>query len=237
MTDKSTDILALLDRAIEKLAVEVSATPPQNLVPGDRVLIPGRLPGPNPQESSPIPGIPGLIQKKEDSTRDPPASAAPDALETPFSPNTPMFSPGTPGRPGIILFFNGLQDAAPGSDRVLPGIKELNLYHPPGDVPPERWFQFIDDSRSFVDSGWAVKAIALGWDPLELFGCDADRPFARIDRLGLVWFLNGCTLVALTAASATYETRRTGARLTLWRKSAANRVMPWELPQHPLGSR
>jgi hypothetical protein len=65
-----------------------------------------------------------------------------------------------------------------------------------------------------------------------LFGCDRDRPFARIDRAGLVWLLNGDRLIALTADSATIETR-TGARHTYRRKpSDPARVLPWGYGGH-----
>jgi hypothetical protein len=37
--------------------------------------------------------------------------------------------------------------------------------------------------------------------------CDAERPFARIDRMGLNWLLNGDRLLALTAGSAVIETK------------------------------
>jgi hypothetical protein len=42
--------------------------------------------------------------------------------------------------------------------------------------------------------GWAEKAAALGCGPLDLFGCDGERPFARIDHAGLLWLLNGTRL-------------------------------------------
>jgi hypothetical protein len=37
--------------------------------------------------------------------------------------------------------------------------------------------------------------------------CDAECPFSRIDRMGLIWLLNGDRLLALTVDSA----RRTPA--------------------------
>jgi hypothetical protein len=73
--------------------------------------------------------------------------------------------------------------------------------------------------------------LALGWGPHDLFGRDRDRPFARIDRAGLLWLLNGDKLVALTADTATIETR-TGARQTYRRKpSEPGRVFDIAPPQ------
>jgi hypothetical protein len=101
---------------------------------------------------------------------------------------------------------------------------------PPGDVPPKRWVQFIDDCGRFLDSGWASRLEALGWGPLDLFGCDRERPFARIDRAGLLWLINGGKLVALTAETATIETP-TGHRQTCQRKPVeiGSVVLAWDL--------
>jgi hypothetical protein len=108
------------------------------------------------------------------------------------------------------------------------GFARLHSDRPAGDVPPKRWQRFVDDVGIFLDR-WAAYAAALGWGPYDLFGCDRDRPFARIDRAGLLWLLNGDKLVALTENTATIE-RRTGARQT-WRRepSAPGRVLAWEL--------
>jgi hypothetical protein len=66
-----------------------------------------------------------------------------------------------------------------------------------------------------------------------LFGCDRDRPYARIDRAGLLLLLDGDRLVALTANTATIETRA-GARQTYSRKPAEpGRVLAWELATMP----
>lgn len=85
-------------------------------------------------------------------------------------------------------------------------LARLDLKRPPCDMSFKRWLQFIDDCGRFIDEGWAARAEELGWGPLELFGCDRVKPFARIDRAGLLWFLNGGKLVGLTAATATIET-------------------------------
>jgi hypothetical protein len=68
-------------------------------------------------------------------------------------------------------------------------------------------------SGPLLDSPFCAVAAALSWGPVDLFGCERDRPFARIDRAGLPWLLNGDRLVALTENVATIETR-TGARQT-----------------------
>jgi hypothetical protein len=82
----------------------------------------------------------------------------------------------------------------------------LDAELPPEGIPPARWRQFIDDAGRVWDQ-WAAKAKALGWSPLELFGCDRHRPLARIDNTGLVWLLKGRRLLELTAETATIENR------------------------------
>jgi hypothetical protein len=97
-------------------------------------------------------------------------------------------------------------------------------------VPPRRWVQFLDDAGRFLDGGWAQRARALGWRALDIFGVDRHRPFARIDRLGLIWLIDGGKLAALTADTATIE-RASGARLTYRRMvvEPGHVVLAWEL--------
>jgi hypothetical protein len=108
------------------------------------------------------------------------------------------------------------------------GFARLDPNCPPGDVPPRRWQRFVDDVGIFLDD-WAANATALGWGPHDLFGCDHGRPFARIDRAGLLWLLNGNKLLALSENTATVE-MRTGKRQT-WRCKSAQpgRVLAWEI--------
>lgn len=111
------------------------------------------------------------------------------------------------------------------------GFARLDPNRPPGGVSTRRWLQFVDDVGRFLDHGWAPQAVALGWGPYDLFGADRERPFARIDRAGLIWLLNGDRLLALTESTATIE-KPTGMRHTYRRKPAEPcRVLPWEMAQ------
>jgi hypothetical protein len=107
----------------------------------------------------------------------------------------------------------------------------LDPDRPPSDVPLRRWQRFIDDVRLFLDGPFCAVASPLGWTSFDPFCCDCDRPFARIDRCGLVWLIDGDRLVMLAENTATIETR-TGARQTWRRKPGApGRVLAWELVQ------
>jgi hypothetical protein len=89
------------------------------------------------------------------------------------------------------------------------------------------WQTFIDDFGRFLDGGWTERAASFDWGPLDLFGCDRERPFARIDHAGLLWLVNGDRLLELTESTATIETR-TGARQSWRRKpSLPGRVLAW----------
>jgi hypothetical protein len=110
------------------------------------------------------------------------------------------------------------------------GFARLEPNRPPGDVPLRRWQTFVDDIGLFLDGGWAATASALGWGPGELFGCDRYRPFARLDSAGLLWLLNGDTLVALSSEIAVIE-RVTGARQTYRRRPTRDGEvsLAWEM--------
>jgi hypothetical protein len=109
-------------------------------------------------------------------------------------------------------------------------LARLNPARPPCNIPPARWLQFIDDCGRFLDGGWATRAAVLGWGPLDLFGCDRERPFARVDHLGLLWLLNGGAVVELHRDQAILEAE-CGARQRYWRRpvEVGRVVLAWEL--------
>jgi hypothetical protein len=90
--------------------------------------------------------------------------------------------------------------------------------------------QFIYDCGRFLDQGWAPKAAALGWGPLDLFGCNRERPFVRVDHKGLLWLLNGGTVVEVHHDRATIQTQG-GAQQTYRRRpvEVGRVVLAWEL--------
>ena len=109
-------------------------------------------------------------------------------------------------------------------------LARLDPNKPPRDVPPRRWLSFVDDCGCFLDGGWAARAAAFGWGPLDLFGCDRVRPFARVDHLGLLWLLNGASVVELHRDRAILETQR-GTRQCYRRRpvEVGRVVLAWEL--------
>jgi hypothetical protein len=107
-------------------------------------------------------------------------------------------------------------------------LARLDPASPPGDVPPKRWVQFIDDCGHFIDSGWAERAAELGWTPFDLFGCDRFKPFARVDRCGLLWLLDRGQLRILTADTAVIN-KANGASTTFYKgPHEPDQVLAWE---------
>jgi hypothetical protein len=109
------------------------------------------------------------------------------------------------------------------------GFARLDSARPPYDVPQRRWLRFIDDCGRFLGDGWAARAAALGWGAADLFGCDRHRPWARIDRAGLLWLMAGRRLVALTADSATIETATGGWQTYRRVHNGSGQVLAWSL--------
>jgi hypothetical protein len=110
------------------------------------------------------------------------------------------------------------------------GFARLDPSKPPPDVPAKRWLRFIDDCGHFLDAGWADKASAFGWGPLDLFGCDRERPFARVDHLGLLWLLKGGTIIELNRDRAILQTESGAAQTYRRRPVEVGRVvLAWEL--------
>jgi hypothetical protein len=110
------------------------------------------------------------------------------------------------------------------------GFARCDPARPPSDVPPKRWVQFIDDCGRFLDSGWDCRAEELGWGPLDLFGCDRERPFARVDHLGLLWLVRGGRILELHRDRAILKT--IGGALQSYRRrpvEVGRVVVAWEL--------
>jgi hypothetical protein len=88
-------------------------------------------------------------------------------------------------------------------------------------VPAGRWCQFIDDCGRLLGAGLIEEAARLGWTAHDLFGCDGEKPFGRVDQMGLVWFVKGGRVVSISMSAAVIEASTTGARQTFRRKVGA----------------
>jgi hypothetical protein len=109
-------------------------------------------------------------------------------------------------------------------------VSQLEVERPPKGVPQACWQKFVANAARFLAGPFAEQAVVLGWSGPDLFGCDRDRPFARIDQLGLLWLLDNGRLMALTANTATIKTSN-GSILTYRRGlgKESSKALAWEL--------
>ena len=108
------------------------------------------------------------------------------------------------------------------------GVGCLDHHRPLADVPRHRWRQFVDDCTNFVSSSWAERASALGWDDVSLFGCRRNHPLSYLNSAGLLWALNGCTLIELHRDWAVIDVPVNKAQRTFYRRRVeAGITLPW----------
>jgi hypothetical protein len=68
----------------------------------------------------------------------------------------------------------------------------------------QAWRQAVSDALSLANEGWASRALALGWSPLDLFGAVSDPKGCPHDD-GLAAWLDGRKLSMLSATFALVE--------------------------------
>jgi hypothetical protein len=118
---------------------------------------------------------------------------------------------------------------------MLDGVRAILAAEGARGIPPSRWPQIQRDTRQLVEGGWTRRALALGWTPADLFGCDQRAPWYRLDRSGLVLLLGGHEVVELTSDEAVLRAR-TGSELGYRRRPPAKPpvALLWEvlIPRH-----
>jgi hypothetical protein len=102
------------------------------------------------------------------------------------------------------------------------GLNSLRLNRPPRITNPEVWSVIVADAAGIASEGWARMALALGWHPLDLFGCSADGDFE-----GLAVWLAGRRLVLIDEQSAIVA--EGGRRSVFNRREHDGAVHLWEL--------
>jgi len=139
----------------------------------------------------------------------------------PTKPTKPGFDgfEGVPGRR-----FSENEPVLPAD--ILAGLGRLKAEPGPRIANPAVWPEVVADACRLADEGWAAKALALGWEALELFGASpAVGGDDRLDSLA-VW-LGGRQLVLIGEHSAVVAEGR--ARSIFPRFDPAGAVMLWEL--------
>ena len=84
------------------------------------------------------------------------------------------------------------------------GVADLLAMAPPASYSDAQWQVLREDAYRFL-RGHAARAHKLGWTALDLFGAHPEKPWARLDCMGLVPLLNGAKVVVLLKDQAVIE--------------------------------
>ena len=117
-----------------------------------------------------------------------------------------------------------LSQLAPVPEPIRAGIAKLRIMKAPRAVRADCWPGVVTDATSLMESGWAARALAKGWRPLQLFGAVTDREGDSYSDGLAVWLvgrkitalLDGCIAVEDSAGRAYFNCHeQIGVRL-LW---------------------
>ena len=100
------------------------------------------------------------------------------------------------------------------------GLKRLSAGCP-AEVPDDRWRLALADAERFLVE-WGETAERLGWTKADLFDLHPTVPLSRMDRIGLVWLLEGERVALLTET----EARNLECGLAVYRQPARTRAAP-----------
>jgi hypothetical protein len=104
---------------------------------------------------------------------------------------------------------------------VLAGLDRLRLQAAPRLERPEVWPEIVADALALVTDGWAGKALALGWTPLQLWGAHLDTP-------GLAAWLAGRRIALLHDSCCTVADGPNRWAVFNRREPAPGTVFLWE---------
>jgi hypothetical protein len=106
------------------------------------------------------------------------------------------------------------------------GLNRLSKMAAPPLQRPEVWPFVVSDALGLARDGWAAKALALGWDSLDLFGAVTD-PDGCDNADGLAVWLGGRPVLAICA---TYASVGDGAgRAYFNRSTRLGTTLLWEI--------
>lgn len=83
---------------------------------------------------------------------------------------------------------------------IVSGLATLRTMAAPNMKNPEVWPVIVADSLRLASSGWAERALNLGWEPLQLWGC-SPAIGGMADLEGLALWLDGRRIALLDSAS------------------------------------
>lgn len=104
---------------------------------------------------------------------------------------------------------------------LLRGVALLPTFRPRQLTTWSMWDEVVEDAQRLIDSGWAARALALGWSPLDLFGVgpDGSESFEGL----AVWLcrrrvllLDDHSAIASDRRAYGFYNRRVGRAVFLW---------------------
>jgi hypothetical protein len=111
------------------------------------------------------------------------------------------------------------------------GARSRWLWEMPRQQSEHRWRQFAEDCKIFVSSpeSLAERASRLGWDAMALFGCAPKRPLDYSGSAGLLWAINGGSLVELHRDWAVIDLPVNRSQRIFYRRNVdpAKITLPW----------
>jgi hypothetical protein len=110
---------------------------------------------------------------------------------------------------------------------VADGLERLARLASPRGINAGAWAVAIQDAQRLAGEGWALSALRLGWQPIDLFGAVVD-PHGDPHADGLAVKLAGRPLLALCGSFATVRDGPS-ARSYLYRGSTEGARLLWEL--------
>ena len=117
------------------------------------------------------------------------------------------------------------------------GVTRLDYQHAPAGIRPHRWRQLVDDCTRFLASthNGAARAATLGWDTYALFGCGPAHPLDHLGSAGLLWVINGGSILELHRGWAMLEVpgRESPIPYNRLHDNSPTGRLPWELTSLP----
>ncbi len=107
------------------------------------------------------------------------------------------------------------------------GLASLRAKPAPRITRPDVWPEIVADAERLARCGWAAQALALGWEPLQLFGC-SPAAGGIADLEGLAVWLAGRRIILLDSRSVIVA-NGPRSRSIFNRRSMDGAVFLWEL--------
>jgi hypothetical protein len=116
---------------------------------------------------------------------------------------------------------------------VVAGLNKLRVMSTPRIAEPAIWPSIVADALRLAWDAWAVQALALGWQPLELWGC-AHLADCNPSSDGLAVWLQGRRVLLLDDKSCIVEASPT-ERAVFNRRLIHDAVFLWNLGRKQSG--